>query len=41
MQGGYTGGTGQRATEVQPAVKYQQSALFLVPDYALNCIAKH
>lgn len=30
-----------KAAELQPAVKYQQSTLCLVPDYAFNYIAKH
>lgn len=37
----FTGGTKGKPSELEPAVKHQQSALFLVPDYALSCIAKH
>lgn len=40
-RGLWSGGIKGKPSELEPAVKYQQSALFLVPDYAFSCIAKH
>ena len=38
-RGLWSGGIKGKPSELEPAVKYQQSALFLVPDYAFSCIA--